>query len=480
MFFKTNMFKLLLLCFALWLGLFYSTIVSTVAIWVRSETFTHSFLILPICIYLVREKWNTLLVTKIQPNYWLAIPLFGILLIWVFGALAQLLVIEQGAAFLFFPVFIWLVMGNKVARVLAFTLIFWMFSVPVGEFLIPQLQELTADITVYALQLTGIPVFRDGLYIAIPGGLFEVAVACSGIRYLIASLTLGTLYAYLNYVGLKKRLIFVVFAIFLPLLANGIRAYGIVMIAYLTEMEHATGVDHLVYGWFFFGIIIFIMFAIGNIWADVPQKQADASALNDAPLSSRAIYQPIVLGVALVLATIGYKQLMQAPVSDIVFDPANVFVGKPAEKEKDWQPVFINPTIEREGQHNNVDYYLAYYDESVHGKELINSVNKLYNFKSWTVVKNEAMGNYNVIEITNSTGIKRLLVYTYSTSWITSPAAAKIKITQAIQALLGIPQTGYVFVMSVILTGSSEQRETLLKEAEERMTPDLMGYLTDG
>jgi hypothetical protein len=43
-----------------------------------------------------------------------------------------------------------------------------------------------------------------------------VVEACSGVRYLIASLTVGTLFAYLTYQSLKRRLIFVALSIIVP------------------------------------------------------------------------------------------------------------------------------------------------------------------------------------------------------------------------------------------------------------------------
>lgn len=69
----------------------------------------------------------------------------------------------------------------------------------------------------------------EGLYLSIPAGHFEVAEACSGLRYLMASVALGVLYAYLTYRSPWRRLAFVVLSMVMPIVANGIRAYGIVM-----------------------------------------------------------------------------------------------------------------------------------------------------------------------------------------------------------------------------------------------------------
>jgi EpsI family protein len=115
-------------------------------------------------------------------------------------------------------------------------------------------------------------VFRDGHFFSIPSGDWSVVEECSGVRYLIASVTLGVLYAYLTYTRLWKRLLFVALSIVVPVFANGLRAYMIVMLAHLSDMKLAVGIDHLIYGWVFFGIIITILFLVGSFWRDPPEE----------------------------------------------------------------------------------------------------------------------------------------------------------------------------------------------------------------
>jgi exosortase len=88
-----------------------------------------------------------------------------------------------------------------------------LFAVPFGEAFRPRLMDWTADSTVGALRLTGIPVYREGRYFAIPTGHWSVVEACSGLRYLIASITVGALYAYLTYQRWWKRVACVAFSI---------------------------------------------------------------------------------------------------------------------------------------------------------------------------------------------------------------------------------------------------------------------------
>lgn len=475
-----NVFKLLCLSLVLWGAAFYSSIESTVAIWSRSETFTHCFIILPICIYLIKQNWSKLSVARIEPNIRVFPIVVAVLILWLFGNLAQLLVIEQGAAFLMLPMIIWTLLGNQGSKILLFPMFFWMFSVPAGEFMVPQLQELTADITVWFLQLTGVPVYREGLYLAVPNGLFEVAVACSGIRYLIASFTLGTLFAYLNYQSNKKRLIFILFAIALPLLANGIRAYGIVMIAYLSDMKYATGVDHLIYGWLFFGLVIFVMFAVGSIWSDPVAKIAQ----NDNILTSSVIPKAKFLSgflalVLLVGLTFAYKNRVENPHSDFVVDINSLFMSSQVMKDESWLPIFENANAEMKGHSEGLDYFVAYYKVNVQGQELINSNNKLFNFKQWSIEQKQDHAQFKTLTIINSRGGKRLLAYTYVTPWHTSASLLEIKLSQAFEALSGRPQLGMFVMLSVPIVQEQQDIQKLIDAAKVRLTDGLQDYLNE-
>ncbi|WP_296900236.1 exosortase A [Thiohalocapsa sp.] len=247
---------------------FHHTAWSIVSIWERSETYAHGYLIIPISLWLVWEKRTGLSQLAPQPTPWpllLFMPLgFG----WLLGNLVDTLVVQQFAYVGLLVVSIWAVLGHRVTRYLLFPILFLFFGVPVGEGLVYPMMNFTADFTVGMLKLTGIPVYREGTFFTIPSGQWSVVEACSGMRYLIASVTLGVLFAYLTYTLWWKRLLFVVFSIFVPIIANGFRAYMIVMIGHLSDMKLAVGVDHLIYGWVFFGIIITIMFLVGSIWRD--------------------------------------------------------------------------------------------------------------------------------------------------------------------------------------------------------------------
>lgn len=478
-FLKSSIFKYLLATFLVWAALFYSSIESTVAIWYRSETFAHCFIILPICIYLIKLKWSKLHDADLKPSLLALLFIAGTLVMWLFGSMAQVLIIEQYATFAMLPLMIWCLMGTQVARILLFASLFWLFSVPAGEFLIPQLQELTADITVFAIELTGIPVYREGLYIAIPGGLFEVAVACSGIRYLIASFTLGTLFAYLNYTSIKKRVIFILFAIALPLLANGMRAYGIVMIAHLSDMKYATGVDHLVYGWLFFGLVIFIMFTVGARWADPIPKAGVVTNPTGPKMDWSSMLKPGVGLLVLLIASLGYKHAFENLMSSVSPDISSVFSSEKPVLDQSWLPIFNNPTEIVTGQQDGIDYYYAYYNGNIQGKELINGSNKLYNIERWSIVSDDANERFRTLEIIDNHGRSRLLTYAYVTPWHVTHKSMEIKLAQALQALVGQPQNGFILVMSKPLKDRKIDKQILEQKASEFFNAQPQAMLAD-
>ncbi len=249
--------------------LYRDTAASMVAIWSNSESFAHAWVVPPISAWLVWRKRHALAPMQPQPSLSMLLPMGLAALAWLAGDLASTNAVTQ-LAFVTLLVFsVPAVLGTEIGRVLLFPLGFLFFAVPIGEFTVPLLMSWTADFTVAALRLSGIPVYREGQQFVIPSGNWSVVEACSGVRYLMASLMVGTLYAYLNYRSLRRRLLFMLMALLLPVLANWLRAYLIVMLGHFTDNRLAAGADHLIYGWVFFGIVILMMFMIGMRWAEI-------------------------------------------------------------------------------------------------------------------------------------------------------------------------------------------------------------------
>jgi exosortase A len=287
--------------------LYGQTTLSMVSIWARSDTFAHGFLILPITLWLIWNRREYL--APLQPA---PAPLVTLLLIpgaiaWLLAWVVDVLVVQQLAMVGMLVVGAWAILGHRLGACLAFPLGFLFFAVPIGEGLIDPMMEFTATTTVALVRATGIPVYREGLYFSLPTGNWSVVEACSGVRYIIASLTVGTLFAYLTYRSWWRRALFILISGIVPVFANTVRAYIIVMLGHLSDMSIATGADHLVYGWAFFGVVIFILFWLGAFFREdlepLPSRQTAPPAGGDR-LASRAGLA-VTFALALACAALG-------------------------------------------------------------------------------------------------------------------------------------------------------------------------------
>ena len=366
--------------------IFFSTAASTVAIWERSETFAHGFLIFPISLWLIWRRRAALAQLIYQPD-WRGLAVLLLLSAgWLFAHSGGVLVGEQLMLVAMIPAAVWTLLGLRVVMAMAFPLGFLLLAVPMGEALIPHMMTFTANFTVKALQLTGIPVYQEGTFFTIPSGDWSVVEGCSGLRYLIASFTLGVLYAYLTYRSLTRRIIFSLAAIVVPVIANGMRAYIIVMIADLSDMKLALGVDHLIYGWVWFGVVMLAMFWVGGYWRqDVDLARTDAAAsANSTPASAASVLLAAMLALGVVLTGPAYAAWLasrSAPPTPVRITPPAAVNGWVVETPPftDWQPHYVGP----DGQHatyyqkngQRVMLYLAYYRTQRQGSELITSQN---------------------------------------------------------------------------------------------------------
>lgn len=374
--------------FALLVAAFWPTVSGMVYIWYNFETYTHGFIVLPISIWLVWHKRHHLAAYTPQPAPAFLVLTAGALAAWVLARLTGVAVIEQAAFVGVLVTVMAALIGWQVARFLAFPLLFLFFAVPMGEDLIPPMMEFTATFTVEALRLTGIPVYREGLWFSLPSGNWSVVEACSGVRYLIASVTLGVMYAYITYHTLWKRLLFVVMSAVVPILANGLRAYMIVMIGHLSDMKLAVGVDHLLYGWVFFGIVMFILFWIGSFWQEhdePPEEVAPARSMTGRSVNLRVVATALAaLSLSVFTALAGQR------LDDVGADvQANLAV--PAQRGP-WQavkePVLWSaahqPTPHRIEQRyragngvGDVQLFLVLYPRQGHGAEAMSPANRI-------------------------------------------------------------------------------------------------------
>ena len=393
---KMSLFICLLIIVVAWVLVFWQGLITAIDVWLVSDTFNHCLFVLPGSLFLIYLKRSELNLSAFKPNYFVLLFCTGSLTLYAVGLAGNVQLFMHVATFTFLPLSIWAFIGNQLALKLLFPLVFMLFCIPIGEELIPALQEVTADLSMVMLTWTGIPIYRNGLFIEIPQGRFLVAEACSGISFFIASIVIGSLYAYLNMRSTKRRIVFLLFSIVFPIIANGIRVFGIILTGYLTDMEQAVGADHLIYGWVFFSLVLVCLLGIGEL---IREKQPLVvnryfDDLDKETLPNKLFYQSIVGIVILMLAFfIWFKIINSQPnmASNLVLNLSEHSKhskhSKQSNYQSTWKPKFKDPSQEvqyrRMVQNTSVDIYLAWYPIG-HG-ELITSLNKLYTEKSWTL-----------------------------------------------------------------------------------------------
>ncbi|RJG27553.1 exosortase C-terminal domain/associated protein EpsI, partial [Massilia cavernae] len=168
-----------------------------------------------------------------------------------------------------------------------------------------------------------------------------------------------------------------------PIIANGLRAYMIVMIGHTSGMKLAVGVDHLIYGWVFFGIVMFLMFWIGSFWREDGDKAA-------APMPAAAQvgtgHAQLLKIAAAVVAVSAVWPLLAWTIDRASINPAPVRLDQvasswaPGVPFSGWEPRYMAPdarldTVYRGADGHDVALDVLYYRNQENAKALISSVN---------------------------------------------------------------------------------------------------------
>ena len=484
------------------LAAYWQTAASIIAIWIRSETFAHGFVVVPICLWLVWRRRSAVAATDVRP-WWLGI---GLVLLcgafWLVGSAANALGVQQFALVFMLQAAIVTVIGLRAARVLAFPLAFLLFAVPAGEFMIPTLVDWTADFTVNALRLTGVPVYREANQFIIPSGAWSVVDACSGVRYIIASVMVGTIYSALAYRSARRRALFTAASILVPIVANWLRAYIIVMIGHLSNNRLAAGVDHIIYGWLFFGLVMLLLFWAGSFWQqteDTATRQTLELRSNFAvvfPAPARHLFAAALAAIAATViwqpldAMVRQNTAVGVPTLSVIAD-ANGWRSS-VGRIVDWKPRYAGYTSELaqiySNGEQNVGLYIAYYRNQTKGRELITSTNSLVAPEDWNW-KSVASGSDEVNWNGSSVPVDRVELLGRNTRlevfqlyWVGNRVTASQYVAKALQAwskLAGNGDDAALIVMyAPVLAGSEDARKSLRKFAAA-ITPSIERALTD-
>ncbi len=435
---------------AVWLAiaaLFHADGAQIVAIWLNSSTFNHCLLIVPIIAWLVAQRLPGL--REIDPAAWMP-GLFIVALgaaFWLLGeaggvAFARhlgLVVMLQGAVVA--------CLGRTIARCLAFPIFYALFLVPAGEELVPLMQTITAGITTFLLALTGVPAHLEGIFITTPGGLFEVAEACAGVKFLIAMVALGTLVANVCFRSWKRRFAFIAVSILVPILANGIRAWGTIFIAQSAGVEFAAGFDHVVYGGIFFALVIALTLALG--WRFFDRKADDPWFDPPSPSVKEGARPGLVAAAAVAIAAaplLWSGALATPPVLPASHELPEVAGWSRIGAADDWRPNFSGADRIQLGRYRNaagqeVDLAIVVFARQREGRELVGfGQGAVDSQRGWTWIGTTPAPADGRAEQIASQGVVREVVTFYRVGQVLTGSGMRVKAETMRSRLLGGPQ----------------------------------------
>jgi exosortase A len=259
-------------------ALFLPEITAAIGTWDASTAYNHCYLVIPIVLYLLWDRRFDRTGIPARPMPYALLLAIPVAAVWLVAERLGIMEGRQLAVMSFVEILFLAILGKRLWWAVAGPLLYLYFLVPFGDFLTTRLQDFTVLFIRHGLEILGIPAYIDGYIIEIPQGTFFVAEACAGLRFLIASIAFGTLYALMMYRSPVRRAAFIAVSVVVPIVANGFRGLGIVYLGYLLNSAEAAAADHIIYGWIFFSIVILILIALG-----LPFRQDDITTRSSAP-----------------------------------------------------------------------------------------------------------------------------------------------------------------------------------------------------
>ena len=375
---------------------YHSTAISIAQQWSNSA-YSQGVLVVPLSLYLAWRRRHRLLSVDPNPSFWTLIALGALSFVWLLGVLTSTAVVQHSCLVVMMILLIWGELGTRAGHVLAIPLVFLLFAIPMGDSLIPILQDFSAWFAIKFLDLTRVPALLEGRIITIPGGRWEVAEACSGIHYFLATLTIGFVYADIVYQKWWRRVAFLAASALTAVLANGLRVYGIILTDYLGGTRIARSADHVLAGGVFLSIITILLFALGMRWREETPQETSGQRTGPLPtgnkvapsLSRFVLFSVLALLVASAAPLTGkFLNDRPMPASSGFLLPRVAAPWTPAGVDLfGWRPKVLAPDLEfvqaYQRQNRVVALYVAYYAPGATNAKVASSSNVLFDKAHW-------------------------------------------------------------------------------------------------
>jgi len=443
-------------------------------LWWTSTTFGHCLFIGPVIAWLVWQRRGD--IAQLAPVAWwpgLLLVLGGGMM-WLVGDAASVDLFNQVGLIVMLQGAVVALLGPMVARSLIFPMAYAIFLVPFGESMEGPLQTITVAMVMPMLHAVGVPAAVNGVLITIPHGYFEVAEACSGAKFEIAMIAFGVLVANVCFVSWRRRAAFMGVALVVPILANALRAFGTIYAAHLTSVEAATGYDHIVYGWIFFGLVMAAVMALGWRWFDRDPLApwVEVGRLRGMPRGRIGVWAAAALTIATagILPIWGNALEVRADVlpEQVALPEVPGWHRAPLSTRAPWVPYY--PAADRfligryaDGRGNSVDLALAVFGGQHDGKELVTfGTGALRENDVWVRVEDVPdIAGGGAMRITAPGGVERIVATWYRVGNVVTANPSVVKVETLKAKFLGGPQRAVAVHLSAEVLPGHDPRAAI-------------------
>ena len=246
--------------------------------WIDSLDYTYAFFAVPVIIYMVWQKWGSIKESSDANLFGLAgIVLTTVLYLTclnlkVFTLISLLMVMTVVSAFVYLA-------GLRVLRILAIPILLMVLLIPIpNQIYVPltlPLQLKVSQANEILVRLFDIPIYREGNILTIPGKVFEIIEACSGIRSLMALFSLSLMLGYFTLRRNRSVLLLFAFSVPVALMVNIIRVLTMILAYHFFALDLTEGSAHTITSSIIFFLALALLYMLQRIlesW-EIKKKQ---------------------------------------------------------------------------------------------------------------------------------------------------------------------------------------------------------------
>jgi EpsI family protein len=457
--------------FVILLALYFSTIQSFYNVFSEEGSGqSHAPLLLLVSFYLCYRIWSqTGRAVRLHFNRFTLIALVGFSLLWMVLGLVFVEAGQQAMLILIAATVVIGMLGIRGGAKYLMPILLLLTVVPIWSLFTPYLQIIAAQASAHLLDFAGITSIREGYLLIIPNGTFEVADACSGMKFQIVGITLALIHTQLIKVPARVMLFYVLLASLLAFISNVIRIFIVVNIGYHYGMSHEYVHDHDFIGWIVFSIFFFLFLFVGerSLRRHEIARQAEASSSQANTGIIQRLSGTALVVLALAVGPVLYGYFMN---TDQISDRDHIralqqmpgWRAAPGELT-DWTPLWTRGDQTFEGivtqANEQVDLFATEFNRQRQGHEAVNLSHRVYDVEKWSrisrsarVVEVPGAGEVTVEEtLLKSPGRRKRLVWLwYRTNDQIVASNTQAKLNNLLGVLSGEPDIS-VFVASKVI-----------------------------